>query len=37
MKKVIAIILLLVTLSILLTGCGVIEINSLDRYKEWVS
>ena len=37
MKKVIAIILLLVTLSILLTGCGVVEINSLDRYKEWVS
>ncbi|MBR2985064.1 MAG: hypothetical protein IKC58_00485 [Clostridia bacterium] len=37
MKRVIAIILLLVTLSILLTGCGVYEVNSLDEYKEKIA
>lgn len=37
MKKVIAIILLLVTLSVLLTGCGVSEVKSLDWYKEWLA
>ena len=37
MKKVIAIILLLVTLSFLLTGCDEVEINSLDKYKERIA
>ena len=37
MKKIVSIVLLLIMLCILLTGCGVSEIKSLDRYKEWVS
>ena len=37
MKRVIAIILLLVTLSFLLTGCDEVEINSLDKYKERIA
>lgn len=37
MKKVIAIILLLVTLSFLLTGCGVYKVNSLDAYQKQVT
>ena len=37
MKKIVSIVLLLIILCILLTGCGVSEIKSLVRYKERVS
>ena len=37
MKKTVSIVLLLIMLSILLAGCRVHTVDSLDRYKEWVS